>query len=114
LLNSTFALIPGGRSPGTYRLTETLMAGSIPVFVDQFDDRSYVRPLDGIVPWELMSIRISASMIHTLMPSLLRWSREDVVAARRKGTEATETFLLQYESWALKIYMNRLFFGTSL
>ena len=112
LLNSTFALIPGGRSPGTYRLTETLMAGSIPVFVDQFDDRSYVRPLDGIVPWELMSVRISASMIHTLMPSLLRWSREDVVAARKKGTEATETFLLQYERWALKIYMNRLFFGT--
>ena len=114
LLNSTFALIPGGRSPGTYRLTEALMAGSIPVFVDQFDDRAYVRPLDGIVPWELMSIRIPASLIHTLIPTLLRWSREDIVAARERGTETAETFLIPYESWVFKTYMNRLFFGTSL
>jgi hypothetical protein len=38
LLNTTFALVPGGRSPGTFRLTEAMAAAAIPVFVDQFTD----------------------------------------------------------------------------
>lgn len=35
LMNSTFALVPGGRSPATYRLGEVLSAGCIPVFVHE-------------------------------------------------------------------------------
>lgn len=114
LLNSTFALIPGGRSPGTYRLTEAMAAGSIPVFVDQFDDQIYVRPLDGIIPWELMSVRIPASMAHTLIPSLLKWTNEDIIAARERCVEAAETFLSHYQDLTLKIYKNRLSSGMAL
>jgi hypothetical protein len=111
LLNSTFALIPGGRSPGTYRLTEAMAAGSIPVFVDQFDDQIYVRPLDGIIPWELMSVRIPASMVDTLIPSLLKWTTEDIIAARERCVEAAETFLSHYQDLTLQIYKNRLSLG---
>lgn len=35
LMNTTFALLPAGRSPATYRLGEALSAGAIPVFVHQ-------------------------------------------------------------------------------
>lgn len=40
LMNSTFALIPAGRSPATYRLGEALSAGAIPVFIHQ----NFVKP----------------------------------------------------------------------
>lgn len=33
LMNTTFGLVPAGRSPGTYRLAEVMGAGAIPVIV---------------------------------------------------------------------------------
>jgi len=38
LMNTTFALVPGGRIPGTCRLLETVLSGALPVFVDQFSE----------------------------------------------------------------------------
>ncbi len=35
LMDTTFALIPSGRSPATYRLVEALSAGALPVFIHQ-------------------------------------------------------------------------------
>ena len=35
LMNTTFALVPSGRSPATYRLAEALSAGALPVFIHQ-------------------------------------------------------------------------------
>lgn len=35
LMNTTFALLPAGRSPATYRLGEALSAGALPVFIHQ-------------------------------------------------------------------------------
>ncbi|CAN0075141.1 unnamed protein product, partial [Ectocarpus sp. 4 AP-2014] len=35
LMNTTFALLPAGRSPATYRLAEALSAGALPVFIHQ-------------------------------------------------------------------------------
>lgn len=34
-MNTTFALLPAGRSPATYRLAEALSAGALPVFIHQ-------------------------------------------------------------------------------
>jgi len=91
LLNTTFALVPGGRSPGTFRLSEAMGAGAVPVFVDQFSPQTsrsssrssrsggtvsnissssssssmggiFVRPFDGaMISWERMSVRVHVS-----------------------------------------------------
>ena len=54
LLNTTFALVPAGRQPASYRLNEVLAASAIPVFVsgDPATSSPYVPPFDGVVPWE--------------------------------------------------------------
>lgn len=46
LMNSTFALVPGGRSPATYRLGEVLSAGCIPVFVHEVRRQNVIH--DGL------------------------------------------------------------------
>lgn len=67
LMNTTFGLVPGGRSPATYRLAEVMSAGAIPVFVT----RDYVRPLPELVDWPAMSFMfrpedVGESMMETL------------------------------------------------
>lgn len=67
LMNTTFGLVPAGRSPATYRLAEVMSAGAIPVFVA----REYVRPFPERVDWPSFSFmfppeEIGASMMATL------------------------------------------------
>ncbi|CAB1113584.1 unnamed protein product [Ectocarpus sp. CCAP 1310/34] len=50
-MNTTFALLPAGRSPATYRLAEALSAGAIPVFIHQ----DFVKPFPGQIPWSEFS-----------------------------------------------------------
>ena len=47
LANTTFGLVPAGRSPATYRLAEVMAAGAIPVVVAS----DYVLPFTGTVDW---------------------------------------------------------------
>lgn len=67
LMNSTFGLVPAGRSPATYRLAEVMSAGAIPVFVT----RDYVRPFPERVDWPSLSFMfppedVGVSMMDTL------------------------------------------------
>jgi Exostosin family len=57
LMNSTFALIPTGRSPSTYRLGEAMSAGAIPIFCA---DNGYVRPFSEQIEWDTMSLLFPA------------------------------------------------------
>ena len=51
ILNSTYAFVPSGRSPASYRLMETLLAGAIPVpFLEQ-DDVDTELPFSNIIDW---------------------------------------------------------------
>lgn len=52
LMNTTFALIPAGRSPATYRLAEALSAGAIPVMIHS----GFVKPFPDRIPWRLFSM----------------------------------------------------------
>ena len=56
LMNTTFALVPAGRSPATYRLGEALSAGAIPVFIHQH----FVKPFPGKIPWSTFSFSFPA------------------------------------------------------
>lgn len=58
LFNSTFALVPGGRQPASFRLNEVMAAACIPVFVsgDERTSSPYVRPFDTKVDWGAISL----------------------------------------------------------
>lgn len=68
LMNTTFALVPAGRSPGTYRLGEVMSAGAIPVFVA----RDYVRPFREEFDWPSFSLMFSPEQVETTMMKTLR------------------------------------------
>lgn len=67
LMNTTFGLVPAGRSPGTFRLGEVMSAGSIPVFVG----RDMVLPFPEKIDWSSFSFifapdRVGPDMVKTL------------------------------------------------
>lgn len=65
LMNTTFGLVPAGRSPGTYRLGEVMSAGAIPVFVG----REIVPPFREQFDWPSFSFCFSPDEVG---PFLLR------------------------------------------
>ncbi|CAN0259316.1 unnamed protein product, partial [Ascophyllum nodosum] len=67
LMNTTFGVVPGGRSPGSFRLAEVMSSGAIPVFVG----RDLVPPFREQFDWESFSFMFSPdevgpSMVKTL------------------------------------------------
>lgn len=67
LMNTTFGLVPGGRSPATYRLGEVMGAGAIPVVVA----RDFVLPFREQLDWPSFSFsfapdRVGLELIRTL------------------------------------------------
>ncbi len=67
LMNTTFGLVPAGRSPASFRLAEVMGAGAIPVFVA----RDYVLPFGEHIDWSSFSIsippdRVELDMMRTL------------------------------------------------
>ncbi|CAN0080035.1 unnamed protein product, partial [Ectocarpus fasciculatus] len=68
LMNSTFGLVPAGRSPGTYRLGEIMSAGSIPVFVG----RDLVPPFMEQIDWSSFSFAFAPDQVESQMMKTLR------------------------------------------
>lgn len=68
LMNTTFGLVPAGRSPATYRLAEVMSAGAIPVFVT----RDYIRPFPERVDWPSFSFTFTPEEIGPAMMNALR------------------------------------------
>jgi hypothetical protein len=74
LMNTTFALIPGGRQPATYRLGEALAAGSIPVWWGP----SYILPFatEGGIDWSTCAFAFPLESLHNILPTLRQVSAE--------------------------------------
>lgn len=68
LMNTTFGLVPAGRSPATYRLAEVMSAGAIPVIIA----RDYVRPFPEKVDWPSMSFMFRPEDVESSMMETLR------------------------------------------
>lgn len=68
LMNTTFGLVPAGRSPGTYRLGEVMSAGSIPVFVG----RDLVPPFQEQLNWPSFSFSFTPDEVGPEMVQILR------------------------------------------
>ena len=85
LLNTTFALVPAGRQPASYRLAEVMAAGAIPVFVsgDRLTSSPYVRPFGEVIDWSSISLHFSWADVPAIPQTLRRLSAKQVLAMRR-------------------------------
>ena len=75
LMNTTFALCPGGRQPNSFRFIEVLSAGSIPVLVVD----NYVKPFDSMIHWHDCLLQFPTSQMHRIVPTLRAMKEEDIV-----------------------------------
>ena len=89
LLNTTFALVPAGRQPASYRLAEVMAAGAIPVFVsgDLRTSSPYVRPFGELIDWPSISLHFSWEAVPDI-PSVLRKLSPAKVAAMQRGVRS--------------------------
>lgn len=81
LMNTTFALLPGGRSPATYRLGEALSAGTIPVFLINY----YVKPFPGRIPWRKFSVTFATEEASIVLKTLRAIPMEKVIEMQVSG-----------------------------
>ncbi|KAI5071770.1 hypothetical protein GOP47_0014021 [Adiantum capillus-veneris] len=79
LMNSTFGLVPAGRSPSSYRLIETMSTGSIPVLISD----NYVKPFEGLIQWHQCALQFPTSEIARILPALRAVSREEMKRRQR-------------------------------
>ncbi|CBJ48874.1 Glycosyltransferase, family GT47 [Ectocarpus siliculosus] len=85
LMNSTFGLVPAGRSPGTFRLGEVMSAGSIPVFVGW----DLVLPFKELIDWSSFSFAFAPDQVGPQMVRTLRAvPRAELEQMQRKSLKA--------------------------
>jgi len=75
LRNTTFGLVPVGRSPATFRLAETILGGQIPIIIAP---RSFRLPFADSIPWELISLRFEPGKEFTI-PKTIREMSPDTI-----------------------------------
>ncbi|CAM9211637.1 unnamed protein product, partial [Ascophyllum nodosum] len=76
LMNTTFGVVPAGRSPATFRLAEVMSAGAIPVFVA----RDIVKPFSENYDWPSFSFTFSPDQVGPVMLQTLRVVPPDELA----------------------------------
>ncbi|CAM9666002.1 unnamed protein product, partial [Ectocarpus sp. 12 AP-2014] len=84
LMNTTFALVPGGASPGTHRLAEVMSAGAIPVIVV----RDWVKPFPEKADWPSFSFTFSPDEVPQMLEVLKSLPLAEIREMQRKAIEA--------------------------
>ena len=65
LMNSTYSFTPGGRSPASYRLLESMHSGAIPLLLFERGDEHVSLPYGNIIDWQgCLKIHIFMSEIE--------------------------------------------------
>lgn len=94
-LNTTFALVPGGMQPASFRLDEVMAAGAIPVFVagDLDDSSPYVRPFADAIPWSKISLHFAWEHAGHIVDVLNRIPDSQIVQMQHGVQQAWQHFL---------------------
>jgi hypothetical protein len=101
LLNTTFALIPGGRQPASFRLNEVMAVGAIPVFISGDNDTTspYVLPFDGILDWGKFSFHFSwDTPAHEIVAALLHVDAKQLTIMQKHVRQAWNDHLRPTQS----------------
>ncbi|XP_024372133.1 uncharacterized protein [Physcomitrium patens] len=94
LMNTTFALVPAGRQPSSYRFIEVLAAGSIPVLIAD----NYVKPFDSLIPWYTCAIQFPTTEIKRIVNTLRKVSPEEKLKRQRNCLEIYNQYLKDDET----------------
>ena len=84
LMETTFGLVPAGRSPGTYRLAEVMSAGAIPVIVA----RDVIPPFREHFDWPSFSFTFAPGEVGPYMMDALRAVPKAQLEEMQVGTSA--------------------------
>lgn len=79
LMNTTFALVPAGVQPSSYRFLEVLSAGAIPVLIAD----NYVKPFDTLILWYKCLLQFPTTEMHRIIGTLRAMKAEEIV--KRQG-----------------------------
>ncbi|CAM9123001.1 unnamed protein product [Ectocarpus sp. 6 AP-2014] len=88
LMNTTFALLPAGRSPATYRLAEALSAGALPVFIHQ----DFVKPFPGKIPWSEFSFSFPSEEVPRMLKTLRAVPDKKLAQMQATALEVFDTY----------------------
>ncbi|CAM9123156.1 unnamed protein product [Ectocarpus sp. 6 AP-2014] len=88
LMNTTFALLPAGRSPATYRLAEALSAGALPVFIHQ----DFVKPFPGKIPWSEFSFSFPPEEVPRMLKTLRAVPDKKLAQMQATALEVFDTY----------------------
>ncbi|CAB1104737.1 GT47 [Ectocarpus sp. CCAP 1310/34] len=105
LMNTTFALLPAGRSPATYRLAEALSAGALPVFIHQdgyvaeasnkpptptaskhCNSQDFVKPFPGKIRWSEFSFTFPPEEVPRMLKTLRAVPDKELARMQASGT----------------------------
>jgi len=105
-LNTTFALVPGGMQPASFRLDEVCAAGAIPVFVsgDLVTRSVYVRPFDEMIKWHDISLHFAWEESHRIVDTLAKISPSEIARMQRAVHEAWRRHLRPPEAHRRTLY----------
>ena len=92
LQEATFAVIPGGRSPATYRFMEALATGTVPILFDEEKDRNIQMPFEGLIDWQPCTgdIEVDVGAVASLIQKI---SINDTIKRQEACANIWENFL---------------------
>ena len=95
LRHSQFGLVPRGDSYYSYRFSETLAFGVVPVIIS--DD--WALPFEEIIDWSKASLRVAETELHRLPGLLAKLSLDQVCELRRRVFTIYHRYLAGPEQW---------------
>lgn len=75
LMNTTFALVPAGIQPASYRFIEALSAGAIPVLIAD----NYVKPFDTLIQWYKCLLQFPTTEMQRIVATLQAMKEEEIL-----------------------------------
>ena len=96
---ASFALSPRGDAWFSYRLSEVLASGVIPIIISD----GWVLPFEELIPWETLALVVAEADVSTIPARLAGLSRADVCIRRLALFEHYQQYMATPEKWLVAI-----------
>ena len=109
LENIIFSLIPRGFGLHSYRLVESMAAGTIPIIISD----NFVLPFEEIINWNEFSIRVMESQINKIPLIIQKYSKKDLNLMQIKSLQIYNMYFISWKSiikYVIEILKKRLVF----